>query len=98
MSMVHHLKIHPEPFAAVRSGIKMHEIRLFDRPYAEGDFLFLQEYRPAIQGTEGDIVQEEGYTGESEYREVTHITKPGTWGLPPNVGVMSIRPVSVVTP
>lgn len=43
----HRLKTWPEPFAAVETGEKTHEIRADDRGgYAIGDVLVLQEYEP----------------------------------------------------
>lgn len=40
---------------------------------------------PSCNGTEGD------YTGEREKVAVTHVTRGGTFGLPPHLCVMSIR-------
>lgn len=78
---VHELKCHPEPFLAVRAGDKTHEVRVFDRPYRAGDLLLLKEFLP----------DDQTYTGAEVLVRVTHVTEPGTWGLPENVGVLSIR-------
>lgn len=78
--MLHDLKIWPEQFAALKSGAKRHEIRAFDRPYAVGDTLRLREYNPNTKTFSGDLVDV----------RITHITAPGTFGLPGSVGAMSI--------
>jgi ASC-1-like (ASCH) protein len=80
--MIHELKAWPIPFQAVKAGDKKHEVRVFDRNYAVGDNLLLREWNQA----------DRAFTGESLLVRVTHITEPGTWGLPPTVGVMSIEP------
>lgn len=84
----HELKTWPDPFTAVVGGQKTHEVRRFDRPFAVGDFLLLREYLP-------DLALE-AYSGRRVVVEVTHVTGPGTWGLPADVGVMSIRLVRVL--
>lgn len=62
--MIHELKIYPEHFRAVWRGEKTAELRVMDRPYAVGDVLMLQEFRPRAG---------EGYTGAFTYVSVTHI-------------------------
>lgn len=62
MSSIHKLKILTVHFVAVFSGRKRAELRKFDRSYAEGDTLILQEW------TEAD-----GYTGREISVKVTHI-------------------------
>lgn len=42
--MTHELKIYPEYFDAVASGIKPFEVRKNDRGYKVGDMLYLREY------------------------------------------------------
>ena len=76
----HALKTWPEPFAAVLSGNKVHEIRKADRPFAVGDVLVLQEWDPETQD----------YTGDALSVKVTHLTPPGEWGLPDDICVMSV--------
>ena len=78
--MMHKLKTHPDPFDALVSGHKRHEIRKHDRPFAEGDRLLLQEWCPV----------DEDYTGREALVEVTYKSEPGSWGLPDNLCVMSI--------
>lgn len=78
--MIHELKLWPVPFQAVVDGDKTHEVRLFDRPYKVGDSLLMREW---------DQSKRE-FTGRSVLVRVTYITEPGTWGLPPGIGVLSI--------
>lgn len=77
----HVLKTWPVPFAAIIKGIKTHEVRVCDRPFAEGDVLHLREYEPDSRT----------YTGRWAVAHVTYLTGGGTWGLPANLCVMSIR-------
>lgn len=78
----HRLKVWPEPFQALWDGRKRHEVRVFDRPFAVGDRLHLFEYVPDGYGK---------YTGRCVRVSVEYITAPGTFGLPADVGVMSIK-------
>lgn len=80
--MIHDLKAWPEPFAAILAGNKTHEIRKADRPFAVGDTLRLREWDP----------KGEAYTGREIAADVTHLSAPGTWGLPADLCVMSISP------
>lgn len=61
----HHLKIWPQYFGAVESGDKLHEIRVNDRNYDEGDILYLEEWDP----------ESRKYTGNATTRIVSHITR-----------------------
>lgn len=79
--MLHQLKTWPEPFAAVLCGIKTHEIRKQDRPYAAGDTLWLREWLP----------DEQRYTGREVRVVVSCLTNGGEWGLPEGLCAMSIR-------
>lgn len=58
----HELKILPEYFTAVASGIKSFEIRKNDRGYNVGDILRLNEYENGK------------YTGNVHVVEITYIT------------------------
>lgn len=60
--LVHSLKLDEEYFSDVASGFNKFEIRKDDRPYEEGDILFLQEYRP-----------NDGYTGEYCFARITNL-------------------------
>ena len=44
--MEHDLKVWPKYFDLLRMGRKTFEIRRDDRPYAEGDTLYLREWSP----------------------------------------------------
>jgi hypothetical protein len=84
----HELKTWPEPFAAVRRGEKTHEYRVNDRAYAVGDVLVLREWVPHIFSCGGGR-----YTGEVERVRVTYVMKAGSFGLPIDVCVMSVKPL-----
>jgi len=60
--MVHVLKISPNYFKDVKSGVKSFEIRKNDRNYQVGDILILQEYSPEF-----------GYTTRQLLRYVTYL-------------------------
>lgn len=83
--VVHYLKTDPEPFNAMKRGLKLCEVRKFDRDFRVGDVLVLSAFdrSPATLG----------YTGEKLRMQVTHIVPPGSYGLPKDVGVMSVEPV-----
>lgn len=91
VELIHDLKTWPEQFEAVLTGAKTHEVRRADRPFAVGDVLKLNEWKPAdtaacdwkATGLAGT------YTGRWIECEVTHITQ-GAFGLPADLCVMSI--------
>lgn len=77
--MTHELKTALEPFQAALEGRKPYEIRVADRPFNVGDILLLQEWSMNL-----------GYTGRALMRRVSYITRPGEWGLPPNLCVLGL--------
>ena len=79
--VVHQLKCDPEPFNAVKRGLKFCEVRKFDRDFRVGDILILSSYDR----------EKKVFTGERLRVEVTHIVPPGEYGLPEDVGVLSIE-------
>jgi hypothetical protein len=85
VSTCHHLKIHPEPFRAVREGRKTAEFRdTSDRDFQVGDALILQEYIPSNGSwTHGDC---QCYTGEVERVFITDIT-----GIPEGYAMLSFH-------
>ncbi len=96
---IHYFKTWPEPFAAAAVEIKLHEIRKDDRPVRPrpGDLLVLQEWTPhdsdCPECMSKSPEHEPGdYTGRELRRRVTFVTIPGTWGIPNDIYVMSIRP------
>lgn len=80
-AITHHVKCWPEPYEATDRGEKTHEVRVFDRDYRVGDSLMLEKWDPYT----------EQYLGPRRLVEITHITKPGTFALPRNTGVLSVR-------
>ncbi|MER2980864.1 DUF3850 domain-containing protein [Serratia bockelmannii] len=80
----HNLKIEPESFAAVVSGARKAEFCLNDRDFSVGDLICLQEYGPH---PEFDHLV--GFTGESVWVRVTHITTLGKWA--PDFVMLSIE-------
>lgn len=83
---LHDIKCWPEPYAALERGDKRHEVRRNDRNYKVGDVLVIREWQPAT----GLRVDGGKYTGRQRMMRVTYITKPGTFGLPADVCVLSL--------
>ncbi len=81
MKEAHDLKTWLIPFAALWAGLKFYEIRNNDRAYEVGDLLRLREYNH----------ESEVYTGRYILAQVTYMTVGGTFGLSPDLCVMSIR-------
>ena len=80
---IHDLKTWPEPFDAIATGRKLHEIRKADRSFAVGDTLRLREWTPDWDGGGA-------YTGRIATAWVTYITRGPEWGVPEGMVVMSI--------
>ena len=78
---IHELKSWPDQFKRLSKKEMRHDVRRFDRDFLTGDWVMLREWDPAT----GD------YTGNQVFREITHITTPGTFGLPDDIGVLSLR-------
>lgn len=71
----------PEPFRALRLGLKTAEYRyLRDRRFAVGDLLLLDEYEP----------EEQRYTGETERRIITRIDAGPDFGIRTDYGMLSM--------
>lgn len=85
--MTHELKCWMDSFEAIGDGRKTHEVRRNDRQFETGDRLHLREWR-GDSGDGGGI-----YTGREIFVEVTYVTKGGTFGLPSDVDVLSVRRV-----
>lgn len=86
--VVHDLKTWPEPFAAVRAGLKPWELRLDDRDFRVGDVLRLREWIPAL----------DAYTGEVEERVVIWKLDGGQFGLPVGYAILSLAALSTPSP
>jgi hypothetical protein len=79
--VTHSLKTWPVEFAAVWNGEKTHEVRKFDRDYRIDDTVYLYEYDPDLKS----------YGRRAIRTFIKAITAPGSFGLPPDIGVFSIR-------
>jgi hypothetical protein len=76
-------------FEAVWTGAKRHEVRRFDRPYAEGDAVVLLEYEPSRA--------EPGrgwYGGRVIAAMITNLTPPESFGLPAGLCCFSLGSVA----
>ncbi len=78
--MTHELKTWPEPFCAVWSGAKRHEIRKDDRGFKPADFVKLREWDPATSE----------YTGRELVYSIGFISHGPDWGLPEGLCVFSL--------
>ncbi len=67
----HQLKVLPEFFEGLISGLKTFELRKNDRGYAVGDTLVLREWDAALRM----------FTGHDVVREVTYVLEGGQYGL-----------------
>lgn len=77
--MTHDLKTWPEPFKALKTGLKSWEFRRADRDYRDGDLLLLREWH-----------EDDGYTGDQIVRQVTWSLFGGTFGIPDDHIIMSL--------
>jgi hypothetical protein len=80
--MIHSLKIWPEMFKDVVSGVKTFEYRKADRAYQVNDILELCEWDQKYNT----------FTGNKFYVIVTYIIKGGSFGIPEDYCIMSIVP------
>lgn len=76
----HELKILPEYFKAVKSGLKNFELRYNDRGFEVGDTVILREY---IDGK---------YTGHRFFLSISYILDGGQYGLPDGYCIFSWIP------
>jgi hypothetical protein len=84
--MLHELKSWPEHYQLVLNGTKTFEVRSsFDRPFAVGDILRLQEWDP--------LRLTHGATGRKMDVEVVHLAAGAHGLLPAGTVVLGIRPV-----
>lgn len=77
---IHDLKTLTDPFGLLWDRAKTCEVRKFDRDFRTGDHLMLHEW--SLDG---------GYTGRTVTADITAITKPGTYGLTSDIGILSIK-------
>ena len=81
---VHKIKTLPQYFQPLCEGIKTLELRLNDRDYQVGDFLYSCEWSPNAQA----------FTKRTCILEVTHIVDAaeGSWLVPGNVAMSVAHP------
>lgn len=83
--MEHRLKTNQGSFGATCNGLKQYSVRKFDRDFNVGDTLWLLE------------IDSSGHqTGDRIVTRITHITPPGEYGLPNDVGVIGFGSFQVV--
>lgn len=89
--MIHELKIHPDYFNMIMSGIKNFEVRKDDRHFNVGDELLLKEFIP--KGFFKVPQDEEYYTNRILHRRVDYILRGGQFGIEEGYVVMSISKI-----
>lgn len=85
---IHSLKTWPEHYEAIVAGTKRFEIRKDDRGFKVGDVLTLLEWKPSAQV----------YTRRGVSVRVTYLLHGPDFGLPADMCVMSIAPLSSPPP
>ena len=85
---VHELKTWPQPFRAVKNGLKCWELRRNDREFEKGDLLYLREY----------LNTTDEYTGNHVLAEVMSVFHDFDVpeGLPSGFVIMDIQRVNLV--
>lgn len=81
MKHIHALKIWPQEFLAVKSGIKRFEYRKNDSYFCPGDLIILQEWDPKTQECTGEMISV----------WVTYLVNGPEFGIPEGYCVMSIE-------
>lgn len=98
----HLLKTWPGEWEATASGAKRHEVRKADRDFKVGDTLILAEWSPGVyeHGLNNlkpvdtalrKIASDHAFTGRRLMRTITYVTKAGSWDLPDDVCILSIK-------
>jgi hypothetical protein len=88
----HHLKTHPEPFAALADGRRTFEYRADDgRGFEVGDVLVLEEWIP--NAIADGVTWPGKYTGRELRRRVTYLLHGPDFGVPEGYVVMGLAPV-----
>ena len=100
---VHELKTWPESFEALWYDMKTADFRRNDRGFAAGDVLRLVEWDPKEhaecapqgcgggRGEPGDTEDCYGVTCRTITAEVTHVQPGGTFGIPEDHCMLSLR-------
>lgn len=79
---IHDIKAQPKSFQDLWDDLKTHEVRINDRGYEAGDLLLIREI-----ASPGSPV----FTGRIIVAFVTNLTSGGSFGLPANLCVMSVK-------
>lgn len=108
--MTHFIKSWPGDFELVANGRKTHEIRnCSDRKFAEGDDVVFMEWNPAVYEAalndhsmaELDVIrkaaEQKAFTGHRILRKIGYVSVPGSWGLPDNICVFTVKPYGQTT-
>lgn len=102
--MTHFLKVWPGSFEAIIAGEKRHDIRRCDdRKFLINDFVVLEEWNPSLFSEALKNSQERdpaiakmdatkaAYTGRRILRIISYVSVAGSWGLPSNICVFTIK-------
>jgi hypothetical protein len=81
----HDLKIWPEYFGAVVSGLKPFEVRRNDRQFEVGDHLRLREWGPTAKE----------YTGRQATARISYVLHGGQFGIEEGVVVMGLSDIEL---
>lgn len=82
--MIHELKVWPEHFELLRTGMKKFEIRRSDRPFEIGHILSLQEWSPVNHR----------YSGRQLRFKITCIYQGEQYGIMAGFAVLGISTIS----
>ena len=87
----HNLKIWPDQYALLRSGLKTFEFRKNDRDFQVGDILLLREWDPG-SGTRETGPWASGHYTDADWilRGVTHVLRGPDFGVPEGYAVLSL--------
>lgn len=83
IAILHHLKVHPDPFRAILAGQKRADFRRIDRPIRPGDLVLLSEWEPDASPSGGH------FTGGAVLVQCTHLQEGEQYGIPAGHGIYS---------
>ena len=87
----HTLKVWPELYDAIESGVKTWEFRRDDRGFRVGDELRLEWWNPAAHNGRGGVEYVDGPVTKHLHVRVTYIFHGGRLGVPEGFCIMSIE-------
>lgn len=87
----HKLKVWPEFYDAIESGVKTWEFRRDDRGFRVGDVLVLLWWDPSANDGRGGVEYVDGPTTKNLRVKVTYILHGGRLGVPEGFCIMSIE-------